>query len=131
MIPPVPVSDIVDNRVRLPSIVTEKLPFAHTRDETNVAALQSTLAASLGILLVTVLEAVKAQSMTAISCGSGMRDVQFAATPQLPPEVFIQCWVVDAVNVIPVFPPQSPEFPAIADRFHEPAPAAVMLAISR
>lgn len=59
----------------------------------------------------------------AVSCGSGTREDQVAVLHVVPAE---QSVVTGVVNVIPEFPPQSPEFPVIADRFQDPDPAPVM-----
>ena len=59
----------------------------------------------------------------AVSCGSGTRDDQVAVLQVVPAE---QVVVTGVVNVIPLFPPQSPESPVIADKFQFPAPAPVI-----
>jgi len=63
--------------------------------------------------------------ITTSSWGNGTRDVH-ALADQLPPEVPDHVCVAEVVKVIPELPKASPELPAIADRFQEPAPAPVM-----
>jgi len=59
----------------------------------------------------------------AVSCGSGTREDQVAVLHVVPAE---QVVVTGVVKVIPEFPPQSPEFHEMTDKFQLPAPAPVM-----
>lgn len=52
----------------------------------------------------------------AVSCGSGTREDHVAVDHVAP---LVQFVVTGVVKVMPEFPPQSPLFPVIADRFHE------------
>lgn len=56
----------------------------------------------------------------AVSCGSGTRMDHVPEVNAVPAE---QSVVVGVVNVIPEFPPQSPDHPVILARFHDHAPA--------
>lgn len=59
----------------------------------------------------------------AVSCGSGTRE-DHVAVDHVAPDC--QSVVTGVVNVIPEFPPQSPLFPVMADRFHEAEPAPII-----
>lgn len=59
----------------------------------------------------------------AVSCGNGTRDDHVAVDQIVPAE---QSVVAGVVNVIPEFPPQSPELPVMADKSQLPTPAPVM-----
>jgi len=48
------------------------------------------------------------------------------AVVEVDPVFLNQYWFAGVVNVIPELPPQSPDPPVIADKFHDPAPAPVM-----
>lgn len=56
----------------------------------------------------------------AVSCGSGTRE-DHVAVDHVAPDC--QSVVTGVVNVIPLFPQQSPLFPVIAERFHDAEPA--------
>lgn len=78
-----------------------------------------------GISCVTVRPAIKALEITTSSCGNGTRLVQ-PWVDQVKLAVPVDVWVVGEVKVMPELPPQSPDRPVMALRFHEPAPAPVM-----
>ncbi len=79
----------------------------------------------LGISCVIV--ATPAVVNVAVSCGSGTRDDHVAVDQVAPLTQFV---VTGVVKVIPEFPPQSPLFPVIAERFHEAEPAPIISWIS-
>lgn len=90
-----------------------------------VAPVQS-IAPIRGMFCVTVCEALNALSMRHVSCGNGTRDVQLPIVQKLPLVARVQCCVVASVKTMPVFHPQSPLHPVIAERFQFAAPAALM-----
>lgn len=79
----------------------------------------------LGISCVIV--ATPAVVNVAVSCGSGTRD-DHVAVDHVAPDC--QSVVTGVVKVILLFPPQSPLFPVIADRFQLPAPAPFISCMS-
>lgn len=70
-----------------------------------------------------VIVTVPAVVNVAVSCGSGTRDDHVAVDHVAHDTQFV---VTGVVNVIPEFPPQSPEFHVIAERFQLHAPVPVM-----
>lgn len=118
--PPTVMSEI---NVIDPKTVLGLVPMPHVG--LPVAPTQLILLPRRAISTVTVCEAEKAALITTSSCGSGTLVVQ-ALADQLPPEVPDQVWVAAVVNVMPEFPPASPEFPVIADKSQLAAPAPVI-----
>ena len=104
----------------------EKAFGVQVNEVAHVAPVQSIFFPNLGMFAVTVREVVKAQSKNTLSCGSGILEVQLETVVQAPPEVLSQCWSAGVVKVIPVFPPQSPLPPVMADKFQFAEPVAVM-----
>lgn len=79
----------------------------------------------LGISCVIV--ATPAVVNVAVSCGSGTRD-DHVAVDHVAPDC--QSVVTGVVNVMLLFPQQSPLFPVIADKFQLPAPAQFISCMS-
>ncbi len=90
-----------------------------------VAEVEKSTDPILGISCVIV--ATPAVVNVAVSWASGTLTDQVAVDHVVPACQFV---VTGEVNVIQVFPPQSPELPVIADRFHEPAHAPIISWIS-
>lgn len=67
--------------------------------------------------------AVPAVVNVAVSCGNGTRDDHVAVDHVAPDCQFV---VTGDVNVMLLFPQQSPLFPVIAERFHDHAPPPIM-----
>lgn len=79
----------------------------------------------LGMSIVMVWPLLNALLTSTSSWGNGTLLVH-PCVDHIKDAVPVDVWAAGVVNVIPELPPQSPEFPVIAARFHEPAPAPVM-----
>src|SRR5262245_33713148 len=90
-----------------------------------VVPVQSIDLPNRGMSAVTVWFAENAALITTSSWHRGTRLVQ-AFVDQVPPDVPDHVCVAEGVKVMPELPPQSPDFPVMADKSQLPAPAPVM-----
>lgn len=131
-LPPNPIADVVEvvsipeMNVSDPMICMMLAVGVIVRDVPHVEPAKVISFPGYVVSIVTTDAPAKARPTVTVSCGSGFRVFHLAIVDQLKLLVPFAETLVGVVNVIPEFPPQSPERPVIAARFHEPAPAPTM-----